>query len=272
MPWKDHSHEDANILLVKSKLPEPADTITGLDVPHSTFRAMDSFYANATTLDQEVSTNTNTEQENFYKTITQSWPRHEVLEQFAVQVQWEDNWDWPQIFQQEEPAGINVETLESYKFFDTTTGLNASAAFRWGRFITANIEQEDSRKTSTQHLQRREILDRLDVLAQREDNWDGYESKKPTQLTLDHAKFLMEDLLNTIISAEYSWITPFISSDADGYITAEWYEEEQELHIQIGENEAEYLQVWGTNIDSEMHEDFLSRDDYLTLWEWLLHG
>ena len=82
----------------------------------------------------------------------------------------------------------------------------------------------------------------------------------------------MEDLLNTIISAEHSWITPFISSDADGYITAEWYEEEQELHIQIGENEAEYLQVWGTNIDSEMHEDFLSRDDYLTLWEWLLHG
>ena len=133
MPWKDHSHEDANILLVKSKLPEPADTITGLDVPHSTFRAMDSFYANATTLDQEVSTNTNTEQENFYKTITQSWPRHEVLEQFAVQVQWEDNWDWPQIFQQEEPAGINVETLESYKFFDTTTGLNALCSFSVGK-------------------------------------------------------------------------------------------------------------------------------------------
>ena len=81
----------------------------------------------------------------------------------------------------------------------------------------------------------------------------------------------MVDLLDTIISTEYSWITPFISSDEDGYITAEWYEEERELHIQIRENEAEYLQVWGINIDLEMSEGFLSRDNYLTLWKWLLH-
>ena len=82
----------------------------------------------------------------------------------------------------------------------------------------------------------------------------------------------MVDLLDTIISAEYSWITPFISSDEDGDITAEWYEGERELHLLIRENEAEYLRVWGTNIDIEMHEDFLSRDDYPTLWEWLLYG
>ena len=42
------------------------------------------------------------------------------------------------------------------------------------------------------------------------------------------------------------------------------------MHIQIGETVAEYIQVWGINIDTEMHVDFLIRDDYLTLWEWLL--
>ena len=113
------------------------------------------------------------------------------------------------------------------------------------------------------------IRDRFDVLAQREDNWDGYESKKPNQLTLDHAKFLMVDLLDTIISAGYSWLTPFISSDEDGNVTVEWSEEKRRLHIQIGEDEAEYIQVWGVNIDTEMHIGFLSRDNYLTLWEWL---
>ena len=71
---------------------------------------------------------------------------------------------------------------------------------------------------------------------------------------------------------KYPWITPFISSNEDGYITAEWYEEERELHILIRENEAEYLQVWGINIYTEMHEDFFSREDYLRLWDWLLHG
>lgn len=112
----------------------------------------------------------------------------------------------------------------------------------------------------------------FDALAQRKDNWDGYGSKKPTELTLTHAKYLMEDLFDYITSAGYSLLTPFISSDEDGNITAEWYEEERQLHIQIGENEAEYIQVWGTNIDTEMHVDFFSRDNYLTLWEWLIDG
>ena len=120
--------------------------------------------------------------------------------------------------------------------------------------------------------QKLEISERFDVLAQREDNWDGYDSKKPTQPTLDHAKYLMEEFFDTIIGMKHPWITPFISSNEDGYVTAEWYEEERELHILIRENEAEYLQVWGINIYTEMREDFLSRDDYPKLWEWLLHG
>ena len=127
-------------------------------------------------------------------------------------------------------------------------------------------------KDFTQYLLRQEILDRFTVLVQREDNWDGYDSKKPTELTLTHAKNLMEEFLDSIISAGYSWRTPFISSDEDGNVTAEWYEEERQLHIQIGENEVEYIQVWGTNIDTEMHVDFLNRDNYQTLWEWLIDG
>lgn len=124
----------------------------------------------------------------------------------------------------------------------------------------------------TTKQQRREILDPFDILTQRENNWDGYESKKPPPFTLDRAKGVIEELLDSVISAGHSWLVPFISSDEDGNVTAEWYEEERELHIQIGENEAEYIQVWGTNIDTEMHVDFLSRDDYLTLWEWLIDG
>ena len=117
---------------------------------------------------------------------------------------------------------------------------------------------------------KRDLLERFDVLAQREDNWDGYESKKPTESTILYAKNLMEEFLNSIVAAGHSWLTPFISSDEDGNVTVEWSEEKRRLHIQIGENEAEYIQVWGVNIDTEMHVDFLSRDDYLTLWEWLL--
>ena len=75
-----------------------------------------------------------------------------------------------------------------------------------------------------------------------------------------------------VVSSEYLWLTPFISSDEDGYITAEWHKEKRQLHIQIGEGEAEYIQVWGINIDTEMHVDFLRGHDYLPLWEWLIDG
>ena len=125
-------------------------------------------------------------------------------------------------------------------------------------------------KDFPQYLQKQEILDRFTVLTQREDNWDGYDSKKPTQSTLDRAVDIMEEFFDSITSKGYSWFRPFISSDEDGNVTVEWSEEKRRLHIQIGENEAEYIQVWGVNIDTEMHVDFLSRDDYLTLWEWLL--
>ena len=97
----------------------------------------------------------------------------------------------------------------------------------------------------------RKISERFDVLTQREDNWDEYDSKKPTKLTLVRAENLIGELFDSIISVGHPWLTPFISSDEDGFITAAWYEEERELHILIGENEAEYLQVWGTNIDTD---------------------
>ncbi|MDE0638820.1 MAG: hypothetical protein OXI43_23515 [Candidatus Poribacteria bacterium] len=136
-----------------------------------------------------------------------------------------------------------------------------------------SVEYKDKfHKEIIRDTERQKILERFELLAQREDNWDGYGSKKPTQLTLEHAKLLIEELLDSINSAGYFWITPYISSDEDGNVTAEWYEVERQLHVQIGEDEAEYIQVWGTNIDTEMHVDFFNRNNYLTLWEWLIDG
>lgn len=176
------------------------------------------------------------------------------------------------IFQQGDLGTVSVETIAPDNFVDITTSLETLPVLLLGKSTTVNKGQEDSYKTSSYYLQKREILDRFDVLAQREDNWDGYESKRPSQSALNHAKFLLiDEMLDTIISAGYPWRPPFISSDEDGYMIAEWYEGERELHLLIGENEAEYLQIWGTNIDNEMHDDFLSRDNYLMLWEWLLY-
>jgi hypothetical protein len=233
MPWEDQSDQGVDIFFGMSDLYDFANMPPRLAMPVSlSYREMDSSYA---------------------VTSMQMIP-------------W---WNISPIIGHEELATANIETSELYELVRITTWLDPSSDSPRRRFTSANTELKDF----ILFWHRCKISKRFKVLAQREDNWDGYESKKPNQTTLDHAKFLLiEELLDTIISAGHPWLTPFISSDEDGYVTAEWYEEERELHIQIGENEAEYLQIWGTNIDTEMHEGFLSRDNYLTLWEWLLHG
>jgi hypothetical protein len=182
---------------------------------------------------------------------------------------------WQNIFRlprQTEPTTAYFGTIESQKLIETSPWSDKSRIFWSLGLRTLNTEQEEFYKQIIQSWYRYKILQRFDVLAHREDNWDGYESKKPTLAILDHAKGLMVEFLDSITAAGHLWLTPFISSDEDGDITVEWHKGTRELHIQIGENEAEYIQVWGTNIDTEMHIDSLNADNYRTLWKWLLDG
>ena len=225
-----------NTLLVRPELSEPVNTTIGSDTqPSLPLDAMDIFYAGITT---RVS----------------SW------------------WNVLRLLRQVKPIASYIIGTEPEKLVETKTWWDTSEILWLEGFTTVNTGQKEFYKQIIQYWQRREILDRFDVLAQREDNWDGYDSKKPTELSLARAKHLMEELLDSIVSNGHLWLTPFISSDEDGDITVEWYEKGRQLHIQIGKNDMEYLQVWGTNIDTEMYEDFLTPGDYLTLWEWLLHG
>lgn len=267
--WKRLGPEDTNILPMRLKFLEFANTTIESNVHQFIYNVIDSPLANTATLDREVPTIANIVHVDSYKTIFETLLKQAESEQSADQVQWVANLDQWQSFLQGEPSA-NVEKLASYKFIDITTEVNTPLDIQWGGYITTNIEQEDSSKTNSYYLHRREILDRFEILAQRKDNWDGYESKKPSQSSLNHAKFIIEELLDSIISAGHPWHTSFISSDEDGYITAAWHIGERELHIEIEENEAEYTKISGTNQDMKMEIDFLNPDNFLTLWEWLL--
>ena len=82
----------------------------------------------------------------------------------------------------------------------------------------------------------------------------------------------MEELLNSVLSAGLSWISPFISSEEDGQITVAWHKGEHELHLIISDKQALYLTVWGINIETEMDMGVLSKDNHIPLWNWLLNG
>ena len=114
--------------------------------------------------------------------------------------------------------------------------------------------------------------EKFDIVARREDNWNEREFKKPRDLALANAQQIVTEILDTVIDANLPLRTPFVSSNEDGNVTIVWYKGEHELHLEMTDDNAEYVRVWGINIDSEMDAGVPSKDNYLTLWDWLLHG
>ena len=79
------------------------------------------------------------------------------------------------------------------------------------------------------------VIYHFDILAQREDNWDGHGSPKPTDLTVAHAKVVIDAFLDSVISTGHRCDTPSISSDEDGDVTVAWYEGERQLHHKVSQ-------------------------------------
>ena len=132
--------------------------------------------------------------------------------------------------------------------------------------------------TSWESIYKRTILEemseRFNVIAQREDNWDGLESKKPIEESLVRAKRLIEKLLDDILSAGYSWrrFKPLITSDEDGYTTVRWIGEGKRLHFQITEDEVEYITLERINTKRKMGGDTIGDEQCFETWEWLING
>ena len=111
--------------------------------------------------------------------------------------------------------------------------------------------------------------EKLQKIAEREDNWDGKGSKMPSSLVLSKAHITLENFLYSIVNSGRLWKTPFVSSDEEGHITIQWNSGGHELHIEIGEEGTEYIKVWGVNIEHEIHVGILKRKEFLNLWDWL---
>ena len=119
-----------------------------------------------------------------------------------------------------------------------------------------------------------EISAQLDAVVRWREDWDGEEHvpEKPSDTAIDRAKQVASELLGAVISKRKPLRTPAVSYDYDGYITLVWRNGKHELYLEVNDEEIEYVKVWGANIDSEMDAGVPNKDNYLTLWEWLLNG
>ena len=133
--------------------------------------------------------------------------------------------------------------------------------------LTVHADLEDEKS-----VVQNDILERLDTISRWREGRDDeeHEPEKPSQQAIDRAKQVVGELLGAVISEGKPLHTPFVSYDQEGYINVVWRKGNHELYLEINEDEIEYVKVWGANIDSEMDAGVPSKENYLTLWEWLL--
>jgi len=106
--------------------------------------------------------------------------------------------------------------------------------------------------------------------------WNLKTHRRIAELGADNetSKYTIECLkqLHTIVAANQMWWgEPLVNLSFDSEIVFEWWHGSKKLTVYILGNTAEYIKVWGTDIDNEMEDGASSSPAELTaLWKWLV--
>ncbi len=100
--------------------------------------------------------------------------------------------------------------------------------------------------------------------------WNGYDSLAPNPDAVAHAENWIVRLFLEVADLGRVWIKPNVIADAEGEVVFEWWHGNKKLTVYIGDDSAEYVQVWGTDRHSEMSDgDAEPISMCRSLWLWL---
>ena len=103
------------------------------------------------------------------------------------------------------------------------------------------------------------------------EGWNGYNAYAPNYDAVTYADVWITQMFLEVVMSGNKWIKPNVTASEDGEVVFEWWHGAKKLTIYIGNQSAEYVKVWGTDIDSEMSDgDASSANTCRSLWEWLV--
>jgi hypothetical protein len=77
------------------------------------------------------------------------------------------------------------------------------------------------------------------------------------------------ELRKIVGSRKYWWSEPLVNI-FDSEIVFEWWHDAKKVTVYFSETSAEFIKVWGANIDNEMEEGIAETNDQIeVLWKWL---
>ncbi len=111
-------------------------------------------------------------------------------------------------------------------------------------------------------------LEKICDLLTWQDNWNGYGASAPR---LDAILYAVSWLSNFYTLVAHSdWENPNVTAGAQGEVVFEWWRGPKKLTVYISNQSAEYVQVWGPDIYTEMVDGGAkSIETCRELWTWL---
>lgn len=115
------------------------------------------------------------------------------------------------------------------------------------------------------------VLEYIDNLSHNNSYLEEYEIQPPNKKCIDNAKRLIISLISEIYSNGLRWIDPYVSSEEEDHILIEWYTDERQLHLEINDNDVEYIAFPTGKADSEMRDGKFNYKNCISHWKWLIN-
>ncbi|HYT41152.1 MAG TPA: hypothetical protein VEP90_02295 [Methylomirabilota bacterium] len=113
-----------------------------------------------------------------------------------------------------------------------------------------------------------DILVEIGNLLTWQDGWNGYDIPAPRLSAIMHATSWISKFYYLVTGLD--WISPNVTAGSQGEIVFEWWRGVKKLTVYISNRNAEYVQVWGPDINTDMNDgDAEPIETCRMLWVWL---
>ncbi len=102
------------------------------------------------------------------------------------------------------------------------------------------------------------------------DGWNGYDACAPQLDAVEYACRWISFFHKEVISSGRKWLSPNVTASDEGEVVFEWWQSTKKLTVYVSNQNAEYLKVWGPDINTDMEDGKADSDTLRLLWKWLM--
>ncbi len=158
---------------------------------------------------------------------------------------------------------MSVDMIQSVNSTNKEFSKNMRKSYQL--FRSSSIASESFAKESL-----KDVFTKLDNLLMGSSK-DGYNLPAPEHFVVTYAKNWIKKLFLEVDKLGLLWVNPHIATNADGEVVFEWWYGTRKLTIYIEDECAEYIQVWGNDMNSAISDgDANTSMICRSLWIWLL--